>query len=143
MLIQCLLIDDDDLVLEELTRSFKKWLNKGDFELEVDWATTAAEGIAAVSKQAYDLILCDYVLPGATSTEIILIVTQLAEHKAQRACCQEAKEDRHGIVFVLTTMDKESLSDEDLGDVPVFCKGDGFDGIWETFKALVECEAAP
>lgn len=47
-------------------------------EVQVDWATTGAQGISKAQEESYDLILLDYALPDMTGLEVLL---QLSEKR--------------------------------------------------------------
>lgn len=87
-----LVIDDNSvdsiLLVEEIRR--------GRPEAVIDTARTAEEGLLKVRKKAYDLVLCDFKLPGISglafmklslelqpNTPVILLTTQSTEESEQ------------------------------------------------------------
>ena len=46
------------------------YLNRGDYGISVDFASTGEEGIAAFNAEEYDLVIIDYNLPDADAPEI-------------------------------------------------------------------------
>lgn len=60
-----LLIEDDPDIAELLQRKLRK-----GFGAEVDVCTDGAHGLARARTAAYDLILCDLVLPGMDGLEV-------------------------------------------------------------------------
>ncbi len=68
--IRLLLIDDDPLILDSLTLFFQ------DEGCHVDAEETAEGGLESLTKRTYDIIICDYCLPGMNGMEFFKKVTK-------------------------------------------------------------------
>ena len=66
-----LLVDDDELIRGSLGLFFRK---KGCYLMEVE---TAEEGLKALEKEGFDIIIADYRLPGMNGLEFIKLATQI------------------------------------------------------------------
>ena len=63
--IRVLLVDDEVAILNSLQREL------GEYELDVDTASSATEAEAILSQQEIDVIVCDYKMPGRTGLELL------------------------------------------------------------------------
>jgi len=63
--IRTLLVDDDEFIRDSLSIAFK---NKGCF---MRTAETAEEGLQALHEESFDLIICDFRLPGKNGLEFL------------------------------------------------------------------------
>ena len=61
--LKTLLVDDDEFIRDSLSIAFK---NKGCF---MRTAETAEEGLQALQEESFDLIICDFRLPGKNGLE--------------------------------------------------------------------------
>ena len=64
-----LLVDDDELIRDSLSIAFK---NKGCL---LQTAETAEEGLQALKKEAFDIIISDFKLPGIDGIEFLKLAT--------------------------------------------------------------------
>jgi DNA-binding NtrC family response regulator len=64
-----LLVDDDELIRDSLSIAFK---NKGCL---LQTAETAEEGLQALNKEAFDIIISDFKLPGIDGIEFLKLAT--------------------------------------------------------------------
>ena len=67
--IKTLLVDDDELIRNSLSMAFE---NKGCF---MQAAESAEEGLKALRTNPYDLVICDYRLPGMNGLEFLKLAT--------------------------------------------------------------------
>ncbi len=65
-----LLIDDDEIVRDSLGLAFR---NKGCYLLAVE---TAEEGLEALKKERFDIIIADYSLPGMDGIEFLKLASR-------------------------------------------------------------------
>ena len=70
-----LIIDDDKIVLESMTKLFIRdnW--------NVDICQNGQEGLEKVKNSQYDCILCDVRMPGFTGTQVLSKIRELEEKK--------------------------------------------------------------
>jgi CheY-like chemotaxis protein len=68
------LVVDDEPFVREMVRDFLAVLG-----LEADGAASAAEGLAMLDQQSYELVVTDYLMPGMTGLELA------AKVRAERA----------------------------------------------------------
>ncbi|RLB82315.1 MAG: response regulator [Deltaproteobacteria bacterium] len=68
--IKILLVDDDEWIRGSMTLSFR---SKGCHLLALE---TAEDGLEAIKRQRYDIIICDYRLPGMDGLKFLKLVTK-------------------------------------------------------------------
>jgi len=68
--LKTLLIDDDEIIRDSLVLAFR---NKGCYLLAVE---TAEEGLEALRKERFDIIIADYILPGMDGIEFLKLATR-------------------------------------------------------------------
>lgn len=122
MAIQILLVDDDPLCLELVTRSANKVLY--DLAYEVTWCQQVSESIRILRDKTFDLIICDYKMPESRDGEIPLILNQLSDSK----------------IIVLSIMDVQFMSSALVSaSITVFSKSlDTVDGIWQELPQSIK-----
>ena len=100
-IVQILFVDDEESEVESCLHELKRM----DFAVSSDWAQTAAEFQERLRTQSYDVIVCDYSMPGWTGMEALELL-------------QQSKQD---IPFILVT----SILEEDTMDA--FLRKGAFD----------------
>jgi DNA-binding NtrC family response regulator len=62
-----LLIDDDAVFLKAITEALKR----GHRDVKITTATTAEEGLRLLSRQHYDVVLSDFMMPGLNGIDLL------------------------------------------------------------------------